>query len=189
MVLFQLENGMISRSSGIRPSGNSRKLNGHLVILVTGVTGRFLPRLMLEIDSTLMLWDVPETDMKQSTVDCGNGGLWMVHTDMIGGSIILCFELSLSLNRSSLRMVRRLSKCSTTSIQLFSKNTYPFWCTIIMLTSFTSCCYSFSCFPRLIEISAPQRTQATLNITLSVTISVTCVRWGLLKFLSDLKEN
>ena len=124
MVLFQLENGMISRSSGIRPSGNSRKLNGHLVILVTGVTGRFLPRLMLEIDSTLMLWDVPETDMKQSTVDCGNGGLWMVHTDMIGGSIILCFELSLSLNRSSLRMVRRLSKCSTTSIQLFSKNPY-----------------------------------------------------------------
>jgi hypothetical protein len=46
----------------------------------------------------------------------------MVHTDMIGGSIILCFELSLSLNRSSLRMVFLLSKCSTTSIQLFSNN-------------------------------------------------------------------
>ncbi len=52
------------------------------------------------------------------------GGLWMVHTDMIGGSIIWCFKLSLSLNRSSLRMVLRLSKCSTTSIQLFSKNPY-----------------------------------------------------------------
>jgi hypothetical protein len=75
MVIFQLENGMMSISSGIRPSGNSRKLNGHLVILVTGVTGRFLPSLMLEIGSTLMLWVVPETDdMKQSTVDCGNGG-------------------------------------------------------------------------------------------------------------------
>jgi hypothetical protein len=48
----------------------------------------------------------------------------MVHTDMIGGSIILCFELSLSLNRSSLRMVLLLSKCSTTLIQLFSKNPY-----------------------------------------------------------------
>jgi hypothetical protein len=63
--------------------------------------------------------------MKQSTVDCGNRGLWMVHsTEVIGGSIILCFELSLSLNRSSLRMVLHLSKCSTTSIQLFSKNPY-----------------------------------------------------------------
>ncbi len=33
--LFQPENGMISRSSGISPSSNSRKLNGHLVILVS----------------------------------------------------------------------------------------------------------------------------------------------------------
>ncbi len=81
MVLFQWENGMMSRSSGIRRSGNSRKLNDHLVILVTEVTGRFLPSLMLEIDSTLMLWVVPETDMKQSTVNCGKGGSeWCIQT-------------------------------------------------------------------------------------------------------------